>query len=164
MPDITQESTDPHYAAIGRVAATWASFEHDIQSEIWTAAGVTNPVGACITAQIGNSARLLDCLVALLALRGTPEPQLKELRSFSSEVDQMQRTRNRIVHDTWYLRFRDDDAIIPDAYRIEISAKKKLIFGIVPHSTAELDKFINDTIKMKHRLRRLMSSNQMPLP
>lgn len=87
MREITQDQTDAHYAAVGRVAATWASFEHEIQNQIWIIAGVSNSVGACMTAQIGNSGRLLDCLIALLGVKGVSDDQLRPLRSFAGEVD-----------------------------------------------------------------------------
>jgi hypothetical protein len=155
MREITQDETNAHYAAVGRVAATWASFEHELQSQIWDLAAIPNPVGACVTSQIGNSARLVDCLIALLALHGVHKDDLKPMREFSEKVGRKQRTRNRIVHDAWYLHFADDETP-PKAYRLEISAVKEPIFGPIPHATEDVDKFVNEIILLKHRLRRLI--------
>jgi hypothetical protein len=153
MPDITQESTDPHYAAIGRVAAMWASFEHDLQSQIWAIAGISNSIGACITSQIGISGRLVDCLLALLAFRGISDDDLKPFRSFGEEIGRKQRKRNRIIHDPWHLDFPDEE-LPPKPYRLEISAATKLVLRPVAHATEDVDKFINEIILLKNELRR----------
>jgi hypothetical protein len=58
-----------YYSIIGRLAAEWAAFEHSIQFEIWDIIKLDYQIGACITAQIGQSGRLMDCLIALLALK-----------------------------------------------------------------------------------------------
>jgi hypothetical protein len=64
---------ESHYAAVGKVASHWADFEHRIQWAIWNIAELDNLTGACITAQIGNSGRMHDALIALLRLKTRPK-------------------------------------------------------------------------------------------
>jgi hypothetical protein len=70
------------YSAVGRIATEWAIFEHTIQIQLWKLARVDYDVGACLTSQIGNSGRLMNCLIAMLELRGADEEHLKSIRSF----------------------------------------------------------------------------------
>jgi hypothetical protein len=95
---------EAHYAAVGEVASTWASFEHRIQWVIWNLANLDNLTGASITVQIGNSARMLDAVIALLRLKGAPERSIVPLLNFAEQVGKKQRRRNRIVHDPWSFR------------------------------------------------------------
>ena len=154
MPAITSEATDKHYAAVGRVAATWANFEHDIQLQIWNLANVEHDVGACMTSQIGSSGRLLDCLIALLTYRGTAKDHLKSLNSFAADVAKKQRKRNRIVHDPWFFRFEDNSP--PRPFRQEISAVKLLIYETIEEPTDKLKRFVSDIHSLRERLHEII--------
>lgn len=142
MPAITLEATLPHYTAVGRVAATWAAFEHDVQLLIWGRAGVEQEIGACMTTQIGGSGRMLDALISLMELHGATDDHLTAMRSFAEKVGRKQRRRNRIVHDPWYFRFQDDGSAKP--LRMEISAAKKLVYEAKDDETT---KSINEFVK-----------------
>jgi hypothetical protein len=132
-----------HYAAVGELASVWAGFEHIIQRAIWNLASLDNLTGACITAQIGNSGRMIDALIALLRLRNAPEISIKPLNAFAEKVAKKQRRRNRIVHDPWSFRLPGGEA-----YRIELSAHREVISTGIPHSTAEVEDFTKEVIAL----------------
>jgi hypothetical protein len=131
-----------HYAAVGKVASHWAEFEHRIQWTIWAIAALDNLTGACITAQIGNSGRLLDALIALLRLKRATEASITPLRKFAERVGNRQRDRNRVVHDPWCF------APNSEAARSELSAKKEVISNLVFHSTEKVDALAHSIIAM----------------
>jgi hypothetical protein len=147
--------SDPHYAAVGRVAATWANLEHQLQFRIWKLAGLDTIKGTCITAQIGNSARLLDCLIALVLIQpGNTLESVKDLKSFAERVGNKQRTRNRIVHDPWY--FHTDLDGRTEAWRLELSAAKRPIAGPISEPTHRVKQFIGEIESLISELRRLV--------
>jgi hypothetical protein len=130
---------DVYYAAIGRIATEWATFEHSIQIEIWKLIQPDYQISACLTSQIGQSGRLMDCLIALLSLRGAEEDHLKSIRSFASKIGDYQRRRNRMVHDPLFLEFSHDKI---KALRMEISASKKPVYEPIHETIDDLYKFI----------------------
>lgn len=110
--------------AIGSVATGWAEFECCLDSVMWVLAGVPDiTIGGCITAQIPNSARKLDAIIALSGVRSCDEAVLKDLRSLAGKAENLQRRRNRVVHDMW----RPTDKT-GTHYRLEITAAKTLVF------------------------------------
>jgi hypothetical protein len=131
-----------HYAAVGKVASHWAEFEQRIQWAIWAIATLDNLTGACITAQISNSGRLLDALIALLRLKRATEVSITPLRKFAERVGKRQRDRNRIVHDPWHF------APNGEAARRELSAKKEVISNLVFHSTDKVNALADDIIAL----------------
>jgi hypothetical protein len=149
--DKFHKSMDKHYSAIGLLAAMWARFEVSLQLAIWRLAELDSRRGACITAQIGNSGRLLDAVIALLRLRGAKRDSLKLILSFAEKVGKNQRKRNRIIHDEWTFHSSGD------SYRAEISAKQELIFGITPHSTADVENFTKQVIELCAEFSELLS-------
>src|SRR5208282_77336 len=103
--------------------------EHQIQVLIWRLAGLDHLTGTCITAQIGNSGRLLDAVLALLEQRGSSKDDLKPLRSLCAVVGAKQRKRNRIIHDPWYSRFNEDGTTT--GHRLETSAAKTAVHSLI---------------------------------
>jgi hypothetical protein len=87
LPDYTpqlkymREFTEAHLRAIGKVATRWSHLEQTLAMGLWRVAGVDNKTGTCFTAQIPNSARLLDALLALSHLRGPSQPLLKKIKN-----------------------------------------------------------------------------------
>jgi hypothetical protein len=134
---------ETHYAAVGKVASHWAAFEHRIQWAIWNLAGLDNLTGACITAQIGNSGRMIDALIALLRLKLATEDSIAPLRKFAEKVGKKQRQRNRIVHDPWSFRIPSGEAAGD-----ELTANREVISTLVPHSTKEVEAFAEDIIAL----------------
>jgi hypothetical protein len=154
MPRITLEATLPHYAAVGRVAASWAEFEHQIQILIWNLAGLDDSIGACITSQVGNSSRLLDCMLAILRLRGKTDKDLKPLQAFCGQVAEKQRRRNRIIHDPWFFRFEEDGSSSP--HRLEMSAAKRLVYRLISEDPKSINTFIAEISQLTVTLRQLL--------
>jgi hypothetical protein len=154
------KTMDAHYASLGKVASAWSEFEHVIQWAIWSLAGLDNLTGACITIQIGTSSRMMDAIIALLRLRGAPENAITPLQKFATEVADMQRKRNRIVHDPWSFR-------LPSAqpYRMEMTAQKKLVSDLIPHSTTEVVGFLDKISALPGQFDALLSAVPLsPLP
>jgi hypothetical protein len=145
--------TETHYAAVGKLASNWAEFEHRIQWAIWNIAGLDNLTGACITAQIGNSGRLIDAMIALLRLKGATESSITSLNKFAARVGDKQRQRNRIVHDPWSFKIPNGEAV-----RGELSASREVISTFVPHSTKEVEDFADGISALVGELETLLNA------
>jgi hypothetical protein len=122
-----------HYAAIGYVTSAWSTFEQVVQREIWRMAGIEGPIGACITSQIGSTARLLEALVAICHFRGIDKDAISAITEFVKPTGDLSRQRNRVVHDAW--GFSDETGL---PYRLEISAQHRLRMGAVETPTHAL--------------------------
>lgn len=142
MPSVTSDKTLPHYAAVGRVAAKWAELEHQIQVLIWRLARLDHLMGTCITAQIGNSGRLMDAVLALLEQRAASKDDLKPLRSLCGDIGEKQRKRNRIIHDPWYFRFNEDGTAT--GHKLETTAAKTAVHSLVKEDHESLEAFIGE--------------------
>jgi hypothetical protein len=156
--DEFDKSATIHYASVGKVAAIWAGLEHLMQMAIWRLARVDNLTGVCITAQIGNSGRLLDAITALLRLRGATDIALKPLLTFSEKVGRRQRKRNRIVHDEWVFRLDGQPS------RFEVSANRLAVYDIIPHSTDEVEDFVKQIIALCDEFNEILSDPALPQP
>ena len=150
------KAMESHYAAIGKVTAAWAGFEHVIQFAIWGLAGVDPSRGACVTTQIGNSDRMMDAVISLLRQNGIPEKSIKPLIKFADEVGVKQRKRNRIIHDPWAFRVPTGEP-----FREEMSAKKRLVNDLISTPTKELEDFEEQIRKLIARFEELLS---VPVP
>jgi hypothetical protein len=128
-----------HYAAIGKVAANWAAFEHLVESALWVLAGVDDEPGVCLTAQIPNTARRFDVLMALVRLRGGSEELLKRINKFVEDTYDLTTKRNRVIHDAWHWNFATQRAL-----RLEISAQKRLSYGFIEMSEDEIDAIVEE--------------------
>jgi hypothetical protein len=157
VDDEFNKKMETHYAAVGKTASTWAEFEHRIQWAIWNLARLDNLTGACITTQIGNSARLLDAVIALLRLRDAPEAVVRPVSKFAEKVARKQRQRNRIVHDPWSFRIPSGEA-----HRFEVSAHREVISGAVPHSTTQITGFIKEVTALLEEFDSLLSRVSLP--
>ncbi len=136
----TSELTTEYLAALGRVVTQWSRFELRLDLEISFLVGASD-VGmmACVTAQIPISARKMDAVIALFGQHGASDDALKPLRSLAGRADELQRKRNRYIHDAWAFGTETDTA-----YRLEITAQKSLVWDhkVVPLS--ELTDFAKD--------------------
>lgn len=123
--DQSAELTAAHYAAIGRVASEWASFEAAIDTASLNMADIDVKVSVCFTAQIQGSARKLDTYIALARLKGATKT-VEELNVFAKDTQGLQEQRNRIVHDPW--------VGLTKPHRLEATARKllRLMFISVP--------------------------------
>jgi hypothetical protein len=99
--DYMRAFTEAHLLAIGKVASNWSRLEQTLAMALWRLAGVDNKTGTCLTAQIPNSARMLDALLALANLRGASDTWLNNITKFAGKTLGLQEQRNRVVHDVW---------------------------------------------------------------
>jgi hypothetical protein len=131
-----EKETDAHLLVIGKVATGWSRIEHDLAVTIWRLAGLTNEVGACLTAQIPNSARLLDALISLARLKGIDESMISKMIKFAERTYPLQERRNRVVHDVWTF----DPPFVSSRWSVQ--AKRKLSLEPVEVPTAELEELV----------------------
>jgi hypothetical protein len=124
--------SNEHYAAIGRVAATWAYFEAVVDS--WISAFILRPpaVTACVTSQMVGPRSRLDAFIALARLLGARKKWNRALEEFANDAIGLGERRNRAVHDVWDL----SQPTTPR--RLEATAKKTLRLLKVHVPTSEL--------------------------
>lgn len=122
-----------HYAALGKIASAWASFELAIDRQIWKLAGVTNSIGACVTGQLIGHAKRLDALTCLVRLHGGSDKLIASISSFGQSSYNVAEERNRAMHDPWFVNHETGNIA-----RLQISAKKELKFGLEMQSADEL--------------------------
>ena len=123
---------DAHYAAIGRVAESWASVELHIDWISWHLAAVSEEVGACLTSQVAGPARKLDAMIALARVRKAPDSLIKKMNDFAKRALEISERRNRVVHDPWI--FTSDKK--PSRYTV--TARRKLIKQFIAVPTTDL--------------------------
>ena len=129
------EKSQPHYAAIGLVAAHWAYFEAVIDDWCLRLANIPAQPGACLTSQIMGSGRKLDAFISIVGLLGIKTPSAKSLAMFAQRTAGLAEQRNRAAaHDPWDLTDPDNP------YRLEVTARKKLRIHWVRVSTDELNR------------------------
>ncbi len=90
-----------HHAAVGRVAVAWTRVENELASTVQMLACLNTAVGTCLTAQIGNSARMIDAMWSLCELRSPGITKGKEFRKRTEKIMSLGERRNRVVHDVW---------------------------------------------------------------
>ncbi len=96
----------PYYLEVGRIVACWAMLEWNMDRIIWDLAGVEQPLGACITAQLSGPTPRLRVIKALVALLEAPPELLTKINKFGSELQVPQEARNRAVHDAWFVGYK----------------------------------------------------------
>src|SRR4051795_2696366 len=89
-----REFTEAHLLAIGKVATRWSHLEQTLAMGLWRVAGLDNKTGTCLTAQIPNSARMLDALLALSHVKGASERLLRTIKKFAEKTLGLQEQRN----------------------------------------------------------------------
>lgn len=124
--------SDSHFAALGKVAASWAMLEYEIDYRCWKLAGLPSDLGACFTAQIMGPSKKLEVLTSLLNLFELSETA-SALNKMNGKIRGLGDERNRALHDMWLA-----DETTGEPHRYEISAKKKVVFKAVPVPTSEL--------------------------
>jgi hypothetical protein len=134
-------SQDPHYAAVGRVASLWATFELDLDMAAITLTRAALLGGLCLTSQIMGAPRKLDAYMALAELRANKSPEWKslqkDLNDFAKDTQSLTERRNRTVHDPWYVSKEE-------TRRLEITARRKLRFLRVSTTSTQMDELIYD--------------------
>jgi hypothetical protein len=155
LPDYTpqfeymREFTEVHLLAIGRVATRWSHLEQTLAMGLWRVAGVDNKTGICFTAQIPNSARMFDALLALCHLRGASEPLLKKIKKVAEKTLGLQEQRNRVLHDVWTF----DPGLIS---RWPLTARRVVSDESVQVTTEEVERFADAIDRHERTLIRLL--------
>jgi hypothetical protein len=99
MADTTnQEAYETTLHEIGRIATTWAKFEHWIDQAIWLLAGVDPRKGACVTTQINSIHGKFRALIGLMVEAKRPEDAIKVANKLSSKAGEVVQIRNRFAH------------------------------------------------------------------
>jgi hypothetical protein len=141
-----------HYMAIGKVASNWAALELLVSNALWQLAKIDDEPGACLTAQIGNIGRMLDALTALVRLRGGSEKSLSKIAGFAEKTFGLSTKRNRIVHAAWVVT----GTLEPS--RLEVSARKKLIYGYQIMPTTEVNAVVDAIADHTDRFEEIMDA------
>jgi hypothetical protein len=124
----------PHYAAVGRIAAAWASFESTLDREIYLLlGGATAMQAACVTAQMMGAAPRIKAIRALCELQGASETLIAKLNEFLNKTYSVAEKRNRIVHDP-YVFDRSDGQVS----QFRVTAQKELEYGYKPITLPEM--------------------------
>jgi hypothetical protein len=144
----------------------WASFELAVNLTIWELANVSQQAGACITSQIISPSARFRTLVALVHLRGGTKEHIEALNKFSQKADGLARQRNRIVHDPAYISSEADvsDLTTLEYSRLEITADRKLAFGMQPASIDDLRKIEDKIVDLIQKYKELSSQILSELP
>lgn len=136
----------PVYALVGRVASEWSHFEGVLDLIIWGLAGLSGPIGACITAQMMGAGNRLVTVQSLAQERGIFPKISRQLESLSQRSKNPQDERNRAVHDPW---FWEKNSRTLAQHRSK--PKKEPVFGFVPIDVQKLEKLIVDITDLRSR-------------
>jgi hypothetical protein len=141
------------YSFVGQVASEWAHLEHTLDIIIWELATISQPDGACITAQLMGVAPRYRTLIAQLTHRSKTQPQfarfITKVNTLTGSSHDPQERRNRIVHDPWYVTFESGFGLLTRPLSEQISQfksmpSKDLKFGIVEADLEQIKKTITD--------------------
>lgn len=124
-----------HYEAIGRAVCTWADLELTVDRAVWKLMNAEQALGACVTGQLNSIFARLDALQALAYLWNITQARRDKIAKFAGGLGDLNRQRNRIVHDARFWTERTKVA------RFEITAKKTLQFGLLSESVTDLNGF-----------------------
>jgi hypothetical protein len=135
FPPDYEDKMHEHYAAVGKVAAIWATFELNIDQVIWRGLHAAQKPGACVTAQFIGPGPRFRALNALVGLYKGGDRFRKELNVIAQDAQQLAAKRNRVVHDHWTLNIKTGDPV-----RLNITADKVLDFAFKSMPTADVMK------------------------
>jgi hypothetical protein len=93
----------PLYGLVGRFVVEFAHLEHSIDVIIWDVIGGGQADAALKTRDLVGATKRIDMLIKLASKRGTDAAVIADLRALNATVLPLQRARNRIVHDPWYI-------------------------------------------------------------
>jgi hypothetical protein len=125
---------ESHYAAMGKVANTWAGLELSIDYLIWELMDIDQIVGACVTAQFISVHPRLRAASSLARLRGA-KASADELLKFAGDLGGLAYKRNRMIHDKRLVTTSGE------VKRFEIATTKELKFGLQPEEIEDLRAF-----------------------
>lgn len=134
-------------AAIGHVAVAWARFEFVLNDSICMIGRIPHDTGECLTSQIASISLRFDAFSAVCHVKGCSEKLLKKINSFrDGEAIPLSLKRNRIVHDPWMRGVQTGKP-----YRLEVSAKRRLVSEFKPHTVEEIKAIANNIEELGFR-------------
>ena len=146
-----------HYAAIGRIAASWSYFEAIVDGATLKFGEIDIPIGICLTAQIVGPTRKLDAFIALARYKGISKRLLEDLLAFAKDARGLGEQRNRTIHDVWYFT--------PNSpHRVEATATKVLRLLHIPVTTEELLRLDQNIRALQDRFAALLARVHSELP
>ena len=133
-----------HYAAIGKIASSWAHFEFEIDLASMVLAEVnTVGIGICFTAQIIGASRKFNTYTSVATLLGVSPRLIKRLNSFSEKINGLNELRNRSVHDIWFFNHPKPPT------RFEATVKKTLKLNHIETPTDTLLHIVQNIEKLQ---------------
>jgi hypothetical protein len=136
----SQETYEMTLREIGRIATTWAKFEHWIDQAIWLLAGVDPRKGACVTTQINSIHGKFRALIGLMAEAERPEDAIKIANQMSDEAAKAVQIRNRFAHGPLDMSINFETRAF-EVYIRRVGLKgRELEFKTSPLTKEELDK------------------------
>jgi hypothetical protein len=135
---------DEHYAAMGKVADSWADLEFEIDQLIWEFLQTAQALGACVTAQMISVHPRMNALIALAKLWEISAAHLDDLGRFYGKIGPLADKRNRLIHDKRFIELTKKQVV-----RFEVSAKSRLKFEPVPETIGSLTNFAREVTAMQ---------------
>jgi hypothetical protein len=153
--DETGGIPDPHYAAVGKVASSWALFETLLDITVWRFSNIDPKIMACVTSQVSGSGRKLDAVISLIRhIHG--DAAVAPFNKFSEQTQRLAERRNRIVHDAWLIK----DGV---PSRIEFTARKRVVVEAIAVDTVALTKLTEEIVSHIEKLEVLLNPMLPPL-
>jgi hypothetical protein len=135
---------DEHYAAMGKVADSWADLEFEIDQLIWEFLQTAQALGACVTAQMISVHPRMNALIALAKLWEISAAHLDDLGRFYGKIGPLADKRNRLIHDKRFIELTKKQVV-----RFEVSAKSRSKFEPVPETIGSLTNFAREVTAMQ---------------
>jgi hypothetical protein len=136
---------EKHYAAIGRVAASWALLEHAIDFSIVCLVSGHKDDGFCITSQVIGAANKMKALIALLR-RNNFDKAADKIDLMMKKLYNLSDRRNRIVHD---VGTRHEKTGAHFRYEIYDKIQGAALQQNIPVDLIEIDKLVADIHKRR---------------
>lgn len=125
---------------IGRIATTWAKFEHWIDQAIWLLAGVDPRKGACVTTQINSIHGKFRALIGLMVEANRSEGAIKVANQIASEAGDVVQIRNRFAHGPLDMGINFEKRAL-EVYMRRVGLKgRELEFKTSPLTKEDLDR------------------------
>jgi hypothetical protein len=145
-PNASIELDEKHFAAIGRVAASWSLLEYAIDFAVNHLSVMGAEAGYCVTSQILSATYKFNAFMALIDLHQMSKEKLAEAREFQQRIYNLIEHRNRVVHDLWIV-----DALTGQHFRHQMVNKKtgSLMLDNIPVDLTKIEKLISDITKLR---------------
>lgn len=142
--DTKQLPRDEIMLEIGRIAIVSASIEDLLHSLHWKFSGLSNPIGAVITAD-ARSGRLTEDVIRIGKAAKIDHAIIDDLKDIFSDYTQLAAERNKFVHWIWSWNTQTrQDRIDPPGYKPAHQGKY-----VTPQDAAAI---ADDLVWLEHRL------------